>query len=252
MSRIGKQPIPVPAGVSVSISPGRVMINGPLGELAQDVPQRIDVAQADGELRVTRPTERGEDRALHGLTRTLVANMVEGVTKGFEKRLQIQGVGYRAALRGAALELNVGFSHPVVMQPPAGITFEVPAPTQVVVKGVDKQQVGQVAAEVRRVRGRVEGTAERPRLVVSRSNRGIEAQLVDDLAGRTLASASWLNLKKSFKGNKTEQAAEVGKLLAANAKKAKVERVVFDRGGYLYHGRVKALADGAREGGLQF
>jgi large subunit ribosomal protein L18 len=104
----------------------------------------------------------------------------------------------------------------------------------------------------RRVRGRVEGTAERPRLVVFRSNRGIEAQLVDDLAGKTLAAASWLNLKKSFKGNKTEQAAEVGKLLAANAKKAKVERVVFDRGGYLYHGRVKALAEGAREGGLQF
>ena len=104
----------------------------------------------------------------------------------------------------------------------------------------------------RRVRSRVHGTAERPRLVVFRSNRGIEAQLVDDLAGRTLAAASWLNLKKSFKGNKTEQAAEVGKLLAANAKKAKIERVVFDRGGYLYHGRVKALADGAREGGLSF
>jgi large subunit ribosomal protein L18 len=104
----------------------------------------------------------------------------------------------------------------------------------------------------RRVRGRIEGTAERPRLVVFRSNRGIEAQLVDDLAGKTLAAASWLNLKKSFKGDKTEQAAEVGKLLAANAKKAKIETVVFDRGGYLYHGRVKALAEGAREGGLKF
>jgi large subunit ribosomal protein L18 len=104
----------------------------------------------------------------------------------------------------------------------------------------------------RRIRGKVVGTAERPRLVVFRSNRGIEAQLVDDAAGRTLAAASWLNLKKSFKGNKTEQAKEVGKLLAANAKKAGVESVVFDRGGYLYHGRVKALAEGAREGGLQF
>jgi large subunit ribosomal protein L18 len=104
----------------------------------------------------------------------------------------------------------------------------------------------------RRVRGRVTGTAERPRLVVFRSNRGIEAQLVDDTAGRTLAAASWLGVKKSFKGNKTEQAAEVGKLLAASAKKAGVESVVFDRGGYLYHGRVKALADAAREGGLQF
>jgi large subunit ribosomal protein L18 len=104
----------------------------------------------------------------------------------------------------------------------------------------------------RRVRGKVFGTAERPRLVVFRSNRGIEAQLVDDLEGKTLAGASWLNLKKSFKGNKTAQAAEVGKLLAANAKKADVETVVFDRGGYLYHGRVKALADAAREGGLKF
>ncbi len=104
----------------------------------------------------------------------------------------------------------------------------------------------------RRVRGRISGTVERPRLVVFRSNKGIAAQLVDDLEGKTLASASWLNLKKSFKGTKTEQAAEVGKLLAASGKKAGIERVVFDRGGYLYHGRVKALADGAREGGLQF
>ena len=104
----------------------------------------------------------------------------------------------------------------------------------------------------KRVRGKIVGTAERPRLVVFRSNRGIEAQLVDDLEGKTLAAASWLNLKKTFKGSKSEQAAEVGKLLAANAKKANVETVVFDRGGYLYHGRVKALADAAREGGLKF
>jgi large subunit ribosomal protein L18 len=104
----------------------------------------------------------------------------------------------------------------------------------------------------RRVRKRVAGTAERPRLVVFRSNRGISAQLVDDLEAKTLAAASWLQLKKSFKGNKTEQAAEVGKLLAENAKKANIETVVFDRGGYLYHGRVKALADAAREGGLKF
>ncbi len=152
MSRIGKSPVELPTGVSVSISPGRVMVNGPLGELSQQIPQRIVVEQADGALLVKRPTERGEDRALHGLTRSLVANMVEGVTKGFEKRLQIQGVGYRAALRGQALELNVGYSHPVVMQPPDGITFEVPTPTEITVKGIDKQRVGQVAAEVRKVR----------------------------------------------------------------------------------------------------
>ncbi len=136
----------------MSISPGRVMVNGPLGELSQQVPARIAVDQGDGELTVTRPTERGEDRALHGLTRTLVANMVEGVTKGFEKRLEIQGVGYRAALRGTALELAVGYSHPVVKEPPMGISFEVPTPTEIVVKGIDKQKVGQVAAEIRKVR----------------------------------------------------------------------------------------------------
>jgi large subunit ribosomal protein L6 len=152
MSRIGKQPIPLPAGVSVSVDPGRVMVNGPLGELQQTISQRMKVERVDETLVVTRPTDRGEDRALHGLTRTLVANMVEGVTKGFERRLEIQGVGYRAALRGTSLELSVGYSHQVVIEPPTGISFEVPVPTQVVVKGTDKQQVGQVAAEVRRVR----------------------------------------------------------------------------------------------------
>jgi large subunit ribosomal protein L6 len=128
------------------------MVNGPLGELTQHVPQRISVEQGDGELVVKRPTERGEDRALHGLTRTLVANMVEGVTSGFQKILEIQGVGYRASLRGTSLELNVGYSHPVVKPPPDGIIFEVPQPTLVVVRGIDKQKVGQVAAEVRSVR----------------------------------------------------------------------------------------------------
>jgi large subunit ribosomal protein L6 len=152
MSRIGKKPIEIPAGVSVSLSPGRVMVNGPLGELTQQVPQRMKVEQQNGEIVVSRPSERGDDRALHGLTRSLVANMVEGVTKGFEKRLEIQGVGYRAALRGQSLELSVGFSHPIVIEPPAGIAFEVPAPTEVIVKGIDKQQVGQTAAEVRGVR----------------------------------------------------------------------------------------------------
>jgi large subunit ribosomal protein L6 len=128
------------------------MVNGPLGELTQQVPPRMKIEQSEGELVVSRPTERGEDRALHGLTRSLVANMVEGVTKGFERRLQIQGVGYRASLRGADLELNVGYSHSVVIQPRQGISFEVPTPTEVIVKGIDKQQVGQTAAEIRSVR----------------------------------------------------------------------------------------------------
>ena len=152
MSRIGKKPIEVPAGVIVSVDPGRVTVSGPKGELRQDVPQRMQIAQAEGTITVTRPTERGDDRALHGLTRSLIANMVEGVTKGFEKRLELQGVGYRATLRGSDLELNVGFSHPVVVKPPQGISFEVPEPTSVLVKGIDKQQVGEIAAEVRKVR----------------------------------------------------------------------------------------------------
>jgi large subunit ribosomal protein L6 len=127
-------------------------VNGPLGELSQNVPARMQIEQDDGNLVVKRPTERGDDRALHGLTRSLIANMVEGVTKGFEKRLELQGVGYRATLRGTDLELNVGFSHPVVVKPPQGISFEVPDQTSVLVKGIDKQQVGEIAAEVRKVR----------------------------------------------------------------------------------------------------
>jgi large subunit ribosomal protein L6 len=152
VSRIGRKPIELPAGVSIALSPGRVMVNGPLGELSQQVPGRMKVEQQESAIVVTRPTERGEDRALHGLTRSLIANMVEGVTSGFQKRLEIQGVGYRATLRGTDLELNVGFSHSVVLKAPAGITFEVPTPTEVLVKGIDKQQVGQIAAEVRKVR----------------------------------------------------------------------------------------------------
>jgi large subunit ribosomal protein L6 len=153
MSRIGRKPIEIPSGVTVEVSPGgSVKVTGPLGTLEQRVPARIQVAEDDGALNVTRPTDRGEDRALHGLTRTLVANMVEGVTKGFEKHLEIQGVGYRAQLKGADLELAVGYSHPVTVNPREGISFEVPQPTQVIVKGTDKQMVGQTAAEIRKVR----------------------------------------------------------------------------------------------------
>ena len=152
MSRIGKKPIEVPAGVLVSVDPGRVTVSGPRGELRQVVPTRMKITEEDGTLTVERPTDRGEDRALHGLTRTLIANMVEGVTNGFEKRLEIQGVGYRAALAGSNLELQVGYSHTVRITPREGISFEVPVPTQVIVRGIDKQVVGQTAAEIRKVR----------------------------------------------------------------------------------------------------
>ena len=152
MSRIGKRPIEVPTGVAVAISPGRVQVNGPLGELDQQIPQRMNVEQEEGTITVTRPTERGEDRALHGLTRTLIANMVEGVTKGFEKRLEIQGVGYRAGLKGESLELNVGYSHVIEYKAPTGITLSAPVPTQILVEGANKEVVGQVAAEIRSLR----------------------------------------------------------------------------------------------------
>ena len=131
---------------------GTVNVKGPLGALEQRVPVRMEITQEDGVINVTRPTDRGDDRALHGLTRTLVANMVEGVTKGFEKHLEIQGVGYRAQLKGSDLELAVGYSHPVTITPREGVSFEVPVPTQIVVKGTDKQVVGQIAAEIRKVR----------------------------------------------------------------------------------------------------
>jgi large subunit ribosomal protein L6 len=152
MSRIGRQPIPVPEGVTVAIGPGRVTVNGPKGELQQPISDRMQVVEEDGELKVSRPTDRGTDRAIHGLTRSLVANMVEGVTDGFSKELQIQGVGYRAKLSGKALELSVGYSHPVTIPAPDGIEFEVPIPTQVIVRGIDKQLVGEIASQVRRTR----------------------------------------------------------------------------------------------------
>jgi large subunit ribosomal protein L6 len=152
MSRIGKKPIPVPDGVTVAIEPEVVRVNGPRGELFERVPRDIDVEQTDGELRVTRPTDRAEHRALHGLTRSLVANMVEGVTAGFEKRLEIQGVGYRAQLKGRDLELALGYSHPVSIKAPDGIDFEVPMPTRIVVRGISKQLVGEIAANIRKQR----------------------------------------------------------------------------------------------------
>jgi len=152
MSRIGRKPIPVPAGVSVALEPEVVRVNGPKGELFERVPRDMTVTQEGDELVVKRPTDRGEHRALHGLTRSLVANMVEGVTSGFQKTLEIQGVGYRAQLKGRDLELALGYSHPVTVKAPDGIEFEVPQPTRVIVRGISKQQVGELAANIRKAR----------------------------------------------------------------------------------------------------
>jgi large subunit ribosomal protein L6 len=152
MSRIGRKPIPVPAGVEIDIKPGNVSVSGPKGSLSERIDPDITVALDDGRLLVSRPTDRGEHRALHGLTRSLVANMVTGVTDGFERRLEIQGVGYRAALKGSDLEMQLGFSHPVSVKAPDGISFEVPQPTQIIVRGISKQQVGEIAAQIRKWR----------------------------------------------------------------------------------------------------
>jgi len=152
MSRIGRRPIELPSGVLVGLSPGRVQVNGPLGELSQEVPARMQIEKTETEIVVTRPTDRGEDRALHGLTRTLIANMVAGVTTGFARDLEISGTGYRAVLQGKKLQLALGFSHPVEIDPPAGITFTVETPQKLKISGVDKEVVGEIAAKIRRLR----------------------------------------------------------------------------------------------------
>ena len=153
MSRIGKQPIAVPSGVEVTIDNHHVTVKGPKGTLEHEVPETITVAREGDDLVVTRPDDERENRSLHGLTRSLVANMVTGVSTGFTRELEIVGVGYRAVAQGPTkLELQLGFSHPVTVDAPEGITFEVPAPTRITVQGYDKQLVGQVAADIRKIR----------------------------------------------------------------------------------------------------
>ncbi len=152
MSRIGRKPIPLPGSVQVDLTPSTVTVKGPKGELVQSISPDMKIQQGEGELTVERPTNRGEHRELHGLTRSLLANMVVGVTDGYEKRLELQGVGYRAQLKGKNLELALGFSHPVSVEAPDGISFEVPQATEIVVSGIDKQLVGQVAADIRKHR----------------------------------------------------------------------------------------------------
>ena len=152
MSRIGRRIIPLPEGVTVEVAPGRVTVTGPKGTLEQQISPDMTVDVADGVITIARPTDRPNHRALHGLTRSLVANMVEGVSAGYVKELEIQGVGYRAQAQGKNLELALGYSHPVKYDAPEGIEFEVPQPTQIIVRGIDKQKVGQVAAEIRKLR----------------------------------------------------------------------------------------------------
>lgn len=152
MSRIGKQPITVPAGVEVKIDGTTVTVKGSKGELTQTFNELMTITCEDGAISVTRPDDSREARAFHGLTRSLINNMVIGVSEGYQKNLDLVGVGYRAALKGKDLDLSLGFSHPVVVNPPEGITFECPSQTKIVIKGIDKQVVGQIAAEIRGIR----------------------------------------------------------------------------------------------------
>ncbi len=152
MSRIGKAPIEIPAGVEVTVEGNLVRVKGPKGELSREINPAMSITIENGALRVSRPSDEREHKALHGLTRTLIANMVEGVTNGYTRALELVGTGYRVAKTGNKLTLSVGYSHPVVFDPPAGIEFQVPAPNQVVVSGIDKELVGQVAADIRAVR----------------------------------------------------------------------------------------------------
>ena len=152
MSRIGKQPIPVPSGVDVTIEGSTVTVKGPKGTLTQTFDSVIEIALEDGVVYVRRPNDERRQRSLHGLTRTLVANMITGVSEGFVRNLEIVGVGYRAQLKGSDLDLSLGLSHPMVVKAEGGVTFEVPAPNRISVKGIDKQRVGQVAAEIRKIR----------------------------------------------------------------------------------------------------
>ena len=280
MSRIGRAPIALPAGVTFDNTDNLITVKGPLGTLTQKVDPSIEVVLEDGHILVKRHSDDKDHRALHGLYRALIHNMVTGVTKGFEKNLIVAGVGYKVTATPNKLTLNIGFSHAIDFDAPEGITFAMAGPLEIVVKGIDRQKVGQAAASIKALKpvepyhgygihykdevvirkegktaGKVSGTAERPRLNVYRSTNHIYAQIIDDVKGVTLCSAS--TLEKSIAAKvadmtKTEAAKAVGAAVAEKALAMGIKAVVFDRGGYVYTGRVAALAAGAREGGLEF
>ena len=291
MSRIGRMPITVPAGVEVTIAENNVVtVKGPKGTLTQALRPEMILEQEGNVIHVKRPSDDKLHCALHGMTRALLHNMVVGVSEGFKKELEVNGIGYRAAKEGKNLVMNLGYSHQVIVPEIDGITIDVPTQNKIVISGPDKQKVGQFAAEVRekrppepykgkgikyvdevirrkikrpntnaqrlkrhkRVRAKVFGTTERPRLNVFRSEKNIYAQVIDDVAGNTLVSASSLDKEIEGNGGNKTAARAVGKLVAERCKAKGIDTVVFDRGGYLYHGRVAELAEGAREGGLEF
>ncbi len=301
MSRVGKKPVAIPSGVTATVEGQIVKLKGPKGALAVALHGDVAAMVQGSEVKVDPRADTKRARAMWGTYRSLLANAMTGVTKGFERRLEISGVGYRATLQGKNLQVQLGYSHDIVYPIPEGITIAVPRPTEVVVSGIDEQKVGHVAAVIRafrkpepykgkgvkyaneyifrkegkkkreramatvadrtlrrtaKVRRKVRRAAGmRARLTVFRTSQHIYAQVIDDANSQTVVSAS--SLEKEMRGGlKTganiEAAKAVGKRLAERATAKGIKEVVFDRGGYLYHGRVKALADAAREGGLNF
>jgi len=281
MSRVGLKNITLPEKVAIKNDNGALTVEGPKGKLEYTLPEGISLTQEEGTVTVSRATEARRHKALHGTARSLVNNMIIGVTDGYTKDLEIIGVGFRAAVKGSALDLSLGKSHPILHPIPSGLTVTVTENTKVKVEGIDKQEVGQFAAEVRayykpepykgkgvryvgeyrkkvrqrihrRIRKKVSGTADRPRLAVSYSNQHVYAQVIDDVTGNTLCAASSLDKSIENGSSNAATAAKVGALVAERAKEKSIEQVVFDRGGHLFHGKIKSLADSAREAGLNF
>ena len=310
MSRIGKLPISIPAGVTITLKENVVNVKGPKGELSQFVNPAIIVEVADGHVVLKENEEAMLDNlkqrhAFHGLYRALINNMVVGVSEGYKKELELVGVGYRASNNGNIIDFALGYTHNIFMQLPPEIKVETKSERNknplIILESCDKQLLGQVCSKIRsfrkpepykgkgikfvgeeirrksgksagannshknrtimttkierrikikyRVRNKISGTAERPRMSVFRSNKQIYVQVIDDLSGKTLVAASSLGMEPM---PKKEQAAKVGELIAKKAQEAGITTVVFDRNGYLYHGRVKEVADAARNGGLKF
>ena len=275
MSRIGKLPISIPAGVTVAQDKdGVVTVKGPKGELTQKVDPSIKMTIEDGQVKFeideNSPVNVKQKQAFHGLYRALVNNMVVGVSEGYKKEMELVGVGYRVSNQGNIIEFALGYTHPIFIQLPKEVKVETKSERnqnpQIILESCDKQLLGLICAKIRSFRmpepykgkgilfkgeviRRKSGKSASAKLSVFRSNKQIYAQVINDLEGKTLASASSLGLEAM---PKIEQAEKVGELVAKKAQEAGVTAVVFDRNGYLYHGRVKSLADAARKGGLKF
>ena len=251
MSRVAKNPVKLPAGVEIKLAGQQLSVKGAKGTLELNVHSSVEVVQESGELRFAARNGDQQSRAMAGTTRALVNNMVIGVSAGFERKLQLVGVGYKAQAKGQVLNLALGFSHPIDYELPEGVVAETPNQTEILIKGVDKQLVTRLR-RARKARLKMH-ELEVVRLCVYRSSQHIYAQVISADGGKVLASASTLDkaLRDGATGN-VDAAKKVGALVAERAKAAGVTQVAFDRSGFKYHGRVKALADAAREGGLEF